>query len=60
MFSIVIPTLNNINPIFLANPNMHLIQTVDSAQFGQVRVTIVSEQSSLPAGSRSVKKFDNL
>ena len=44
---------------------MHLIQTVDSAQFGQVRATTVSERPSLPAGSRSVKvgntyKFDNL
>ncbi len=59
------PTLNNINPIFLANPNMHLIQTVDSAQFGQVRATTVSERPGLPAGSRSVRvgdtyKFDSL
>ena len=59
------PTLNNINPIFLTNPNMHLIQTVDSAQFGQVRATTVSERPGLPAGSRSVRvgdtyKFDSL
>ena len=58
------PTINNINPAF-TNSNTHLINTVDSAQFGQVRATTVSERPSLPAGSRSVKvgdtyKFDNL
>ena len=58
------PTINNINSAF-TNSNTHLIQTVDSAQFGQVRATTVSERPSLPAGSRSVKvgdtyKFDSL
>ena len=58
------PTINNINTAF-TNSNTHLINTVDSAQFGQVRATTVSERPSLPAGSRSVKvgdtyKFDNL
>ena len=58
------PTINNINSAF-TNSNTHLINTVDSAQFRQVRATTVSERPSLPAGSRSVKvgdtyKFDNL
>ena len=58
------PTINNLNSAF-TNSNTHLIQTVDSAQFGQVRATTVSERPSLPAGSRSVKvgdtyKFDSL
>jgi hypothetical protein len=58
------PTINNLNSAF-TNSNTHLINTVDSAQFGQVRATTVSERPSLPAGSRSVKvgdtyKFDNL
>ena len=56
--------MNNKNSAF-TNSNTHLIQTVDSAQFGQVRATTVSERPSLPEGSRSVKvgdtyKFDNL
>jgi hypothetical protein len=43
----------------------HLINTVDSAQFGAVRVTTVSERPGLAAGSRnvtvnSIPKFDNL
>jgi hypothetical protein len=58
------PTINNLNPSF-TNSNTHLINTVDSAQFGQLRATIVSERPSLPTGSRSVKvgntyKFDSL
>ena len=58
------PTINNLNSAF-TNSNTHLINTVDSAQFGQVRATTVSERPSLPAGSRSVKvgdtyKFDSL
>jgi hypothetical protein len=58
------PTINNKNSAF-TNSNTHLIQTVDSAQFGQVRATIVSERPSLAGGLRSVKvgvtyKFDNL
>lgn len=43
----------------------HLISTIDSAQFGSVRVTSVSERPQLRAGIRdvtvgTVKKFDNL
>jgi hypothetical protein len=58
------PTINNENPSF-TDSNTHLIQTVDSAQFGQVRATTVSERPSLPAALRSVKvgntfKFDDL
>ena len=45
------PTINNLNSAF-TNSNTHLINTVDSAQFGQVRATTVSERPSLPAGSR--------
>ena len=42
-----------------------LINTVDSAQFGSIRITTVSERPELAAGSRDVtvgstKKFDNL
>jgi len=58
------PTMNIQNPSFM-NSNTHFILTVDSAQFGQVRATTVSERPSLPAGLRSVKvgntyKFDSL
>ena len=58
------PTINNLNSAF-TNSNTHLIQTVDSAQFGQVRATTVSERPSLAPALRSIKvgntfKFDDL
>jgi len=58
------PTINSLNPSF-AKPNTHLILTVDSAQFGLVRATTVSERPSLAPALRSVKvgntyKFDSL
>jgi hypothetical protein len=58
------PTINSLNPSF-AKPNTHLILTVDSAQFGSVRATTVSERPSLAPALRSVKvgnafKFDSL
>jgi hypothetical protein len=57
-------TINNLNASFTDN-RTHLINTVDSAQFGSVRITSVSERPQLAAGSRDVtvgttKKFDNL
>ena len=33
------PTINSSNKDFQSNPNVHLIPTVDSAQFGSIRVT---------------------
>ena len=58
------PTINNLNPEF-TNTKTHLIETVDSAQFGQVRATTVSERPGLDASKRAVtvgnkNKFDNL
>jgi len=57
-------TINNLNSSF-TDSRTHLINTVDSAQFGSVRITSVSERPQLAAGSRnvtvgSVQKFDNL
>ena len=57
-------TINNLNSSF-TDSKTHLINTVDSAQFGSIRVTSVSERPGLAAGSRDVtvgstKKFDNL
>gem|GEM_PF-369838 len=57
-------TINNLNSSF-TDSRTHLINTVDSAQFGSIRITSVSERPELAAGSRDVtvgttKKFDNL
>ena len=57
-------TINNLNSNF-TDSKTHLINTVDSAQFGSIRITSVSERPQLAAGSRDVtvgttKKFDNL
>ena len=57
-------TINNLNSSF-TDSRTHLINTVDSAQFGSIRITSVSERPQLAAGSRDVtvgttKKFDNL
>ena len=57
-------TINTSNASF-TDGRTHLIPTVDSAQFGAVRVTSVSERPQEVAGSREVdvggvKKFDNL
>jgi hypothetical protein len=57
-------TINNLNSSF-TDSRTHLINTVDSAQFGSVRITSVSERPQLAAGSRNVtvgttQKFDNL
>jgi hypothetical protein len=60
-------TINSSNASF-TDSRTHLIPTIDSAQFGAVRVTSISERPSLAAGSRAVtvgsgstsKKFDNL
>ena len=57
-------TINNLNSSF-TDSRTHLINTVDSAQFGSIRITSVSERPGLAAGSRDVtvgttKKFDNL
>jgi hypothetical protein len=57
-------TINNLNSSF-TDSRTHLINTVDSAQFGSVRITSVSERPQLAAGLRDVtvgttKKFDNL
>jgi hypothetical protein len=57
-------TINNLNSSF-TDSRTHLINTVDSAQFGSVRITSVSERPQLGAGLRDVtvgtsKKFDNL
>jgi len=57
-------TINNLNSSF-TDSRTHLINTVDSAQFGSIRITTVSERPQLAAGSRDVtvgstKKFDNL
>jgi len=57
-------TINTSNASF-TDSRTHLIPTVDSAQFGAVRVTSVSERPQQVAGSREVdvggvKKFDNL
>ena len=58
------PTINNQNSTF-TNSNTHLIETVDSAQFGSVRATTVSERPGLDAARSFVtvgdkSKFDNL
>ena len=58
------PKINKINPA-LTDSRTHIINTVDSAQFGQVRVTTVSERPALIPRMRAVKvgdnyKFDNL
>ena len=58
------PTINNVNSA-LTNTTTHLIETVNSAQFGQVRATTVSERPSLDADKRFVtvgdkNKFDDL
>jgi hypothetical protein len=57
-------TINNLNSSF-TDSRTHLINTVDSAQFGSIRITTVSERPGLAAGNRDVtvgstKKFDNL
>ncbi|MBT7935879.1 MAG: hypothetical protein HN722_06750 [Nitrospina sp.] len=57
-------TINSSNASF-TDSRTHLIPTVDSAQFGAVRVTSVSERPEQLATSRnvtvgSVQKFDNL
>jgi len=57
-------TINTSNASF-TDSRTHLIPTVDSAQFGAVRVTSVSERPQEVAGSREVdvggvEKFDNL
>jgi hypothetical protein len=57
-------TINNLNSSF-TDSRTHLINTVDSAQFGSIRITTVSERPELAAGSRNVtvgttQKFDNL
>ncbi len=57
-------TINTSNSSF-TDARTHLINTVDSAQFGSIRITTVSERPQLAAGSRDVtvgstKKFDNL
>ena len=57
-------TINNLNSSF-TDSRTHLINTVDTAQFGSIRITSVSERPELAAGSRDVtvgttKKFDNL
>ena len=57
-------TINTSNSSF-TDARTHLINTVDSAQFGSIRITTVSERPGLAAGSRDVtvgttKKFDNL
>jgi hypothetical protein len=57
-------TINNLNSSF-TDSRTHLINTVDSAQFGSIRITSVSERPELAAGSRNVtvgttQKFDNL
>ncbi len=57
-------TINSQNASF-TDSRTHLIPTVDSAQFGAVRVTTVSKRPENVAGSRdvtvgTVKKFDNL
>ena len=60
-------TINNLNSSF-TDSRTHLINTVDSAQFGSIRITTVSERPSLAPASRSVtdddaantEKFDNL
>ena len=57
-------TINNLNSSF-TDTRTHLINTVDSAQFGSIRITTVSERPELAAGLRDVtvgttKKFDNL
>jgi hypothetical protein len=57
-------TINTSNSSF-TDSRTHLINTVDSAQFGSIRITTVSERPALGAGLRDVtvgstKKFDNL
>ncbi len=57
-------TINTSSSSF-TDARTHLINTVDSAQFGAVRITTVSERPELAAASRSVlvgstSKFDNL
>ena len=57
-------TINNLNSSF-TDSKTHLINTVDSAQFGSIRITAVSERPQLAAGSRHVTvgttpKYDNL
>ena len=57
-------TINTSNSSF-TDARTHLINTVNSAQFGSIRITTVSERPELAAGSRDVTvgttaKFDNL
>lgn len=57
-------TINSSSASF-TDSRTHLIPTVDSAQFGAVRITTVSERPGLAAGLRDVTvgttpKFDNL
>ena len=57
-------TINTSNASF-TDSRTHIIPTVDSAQFGSIRVTSVSARPGLAAGSRQltingVNKFDNL
>mgnify|MGYP006928157919 CR=1 FL=1 len=57
-------TINSSNASF-TDSRTHIIPTVDSSQFGSIRITSVSERPQLAAGSRNVTvgttpKFDNL
>jgi hypothetical protein len=57
-------TINNLNSSF-TDSRTHLINTVDSAQFGSIRITTVSERPEQVSASRSISvnsinKFDDL
>ena len=52
-------TINNLNTSF-TDARTHLINTVDSAQFGSIRVTTVSSAPTTATTVNSVDKYENL
>ena len=52
-------TINNLNTSF-TDARTHLINTVDSAQFGSIRVTTVSSAPTTATTVNSVAKYENL
>lgn len=51
-------TLNSTNTTFVDNAQVHLIKTINSAQFGSVRITTVNQDPTTVVGSSST--FANL
>ncbi len=52
-------TINSSNPAF-TDSRTHLITTVDSAQFGNVRIVGINEAPGTPTTVGGIRKYDNL